>query len=80
MNPNLDLENDILKTEENASSKPTRSPKINQIRIPGKYKLDILQWLDGLGISRSTLFPDIDGVAATTKFRVVDWYFREESP
>jgi hypothetical protein len=66
----LTLQEDIEIAANNA--RDATVPRLYKIIIPGEYKIAILKWLDGLGISRSTLFPEIDGIAATTKFRVIE--------
>ena len=43
------------------------------IRIPHGGREPILKWLDGLGINRSTLFPDMDGVAEYLEWRSHSW-------
>ncbi|MGH2582768.1 MAG: FRG domain-containing protein [Anaerolineales bacterium] len=72
VNPAVSLKDDIESMARN--SRIDRIPKIHRITIPGESKIRILKWLDNLGISRSTLFPDIDGIAITSRFRVIDQY------
>jgi hypothetical protein len=70
INPELTLQDELRIL--GRSSKAVRAPNLREIIIPGKLKIAILKWLDGLGITRSSLFPEIEGIAATSKFRVLD--------
>jgi FRG domain len=57
-----------------------QSPKLLKVIIPGNQRLNFQVHLDTLGFSRSTMFPDIDGLALQLGWRYWVMDEREDIP
>jgi hypothetical protein len=45
-------------------------PPLQGFRVPGERKFSLMQQLDDCGVNRQLIFPDLDGVAATVKWKM----------